>query len=140
MIRLRSGRTKGKTGVERKNGLRLVIYQKALFYWGKWWTWPGSNRRPPACKAGALPAELHARTRSHPHSKAFAAVPHAHPSQNCHNCARTVPNKLQLTLCACATVPDTVPNGVFSSFACRSSFWRASLFICNFTCESFLKT
>jgi hypothetical protein len=25
-----------------------------------WWTWPGSNRRPPACKAGALPAELHA--------------------------------------------------------------------------------
>ena len=26
-----------------------------------WWTWPGSNRRPPACKAGALPAELHAR-------------------------------------------------------------------------------
>src|SRR6266478_4696367 len=27
---------------------------------GKWWTWPGSNRRPPACKAGALPTELHA--------------------------------------------------------------------------------
>src|SRR5260370_42529073 len=26
----------------------------------KWWTWPGSNRRPPACKACALPAELHA--------------------------------------------------------------------------------
>src|SRR4051812_43666142 len=25
-----------------------------------WWTWPGSNRRPPACKAGALPTELHA--------------------------------------------------------------------------------
>jgi hypothetical protein len=23
-----------------------------------WWSWPGSNRRPPACKAGALPAEL----------------------------------------------------------------------------------
>ena len=20
-----------------------------------WWTWPGSNRQPPACKAGALP-------------------------------------------------------------------------------------
>src|SRR5437879_5644506 len=29
-----------------------------------WWTWPGSNRRPPACKAGALPAELHAHSRS----------------------------------------------------------------------------
>ena len=27
----------------------------------RWWRWPGSNRRPPACKAGALPAELHPR-------------------------------------------------------------------------------
>ena len=26
------------------------------------WRWPGSNRRPPACKAGALPAELHPRS------------------------------------------------------------------------------
>ena len=25
------------------------------------WRWAGSNRRPPACKAGALPAELHPR-------------------------------------------------------------------------------
>ena len=24
----------------------------------QWWSWTGSNRRPPACKAGALPAEL----------------------------------------------------------------------------------
>ena len=23
-----------------------------------WWSWTGSNRRPPACKAGALPTEL----------------------------------------------------------------------------------
>jgi hypothetical protein len=23
-----------------------------------WWSWPGSNRRPPGCKPGALPAEL----------------------------------------------------------------------------------
>ena len=28
------------------------------------WRWPGSNRRPPACKAGALPAELHPRAPS----------------------------------------------------------------------------
>ncbi len=27
-------------------------------HWFFWWSWPGSNRRPPACKAGALPAEL----------------------------------------------------------------------------------
>ena len=25
------------------------------------WTWPGSNRRPPACRADALPSELHVR-------------------------------------------------------------------------------
>ena len=24
----------------------------------EWWSWTGSNRRPPACKAGALPTEL----------------------------------------------------------------------------------
>ena len=23
-----------------------------------WWSWPGSNRRPPPCKGGALPVEL----------------------------------------------------------------------------------
>jgi hypothetical protein len=28
------------------------------------WRWPGSNRRPPACKAGALPTELHPHHRS----------------------------------------------------------------------------
>ena len=27
-------------------------------YKSKWWRMTGSNRRPPACKAGALPAEL----------------------------------------------------------------------------------
>ena len=27
----------------------------------QWWSLPGSNRRPPACKAGALPAELRPR-------------------------------------------------------------------------------
>ena len=26
-----------------------------------WWRWGGSNSWPPACKAGALPAELHPR-------------------------------------------------------------------------------
>jgi hypothetical protein len=32
--------------------LRLTILQK------KWWSYAGSNRRPPECKSGALPAEL----------------------------------------------------------------------------------
>ena len=35
---------------------KLVVIQR----WQpkKWWSQAGSNRRPPACKAGALPAEL----------------------------------------------------------------------------------
>jgi hypothetical protein len=32
----------------------LVIHST----FSKWWSQAGSNRRPPACKAGALPAEL----------------------------------------------------------------------------------
>ncbi len=31
---------------------------KQAFAFSKWWSQAGSNRRPPACKAGALPAEL----------------------------------------------------------------------------------
>ena len=30
---------------------------------GNWWSQSGSNRRPPACKAGALPAELWPRNK-----------------------------------------------------------------------------
>ncbi len=32
---------------------------------GDWWSRTGSNRRPPACKAGALPAELRPQTARH---------------------------------------------------------------------------
>ncbi len=31
---------------------------------GNWWSWSGSNRRPPECKSGALPAELQPLVRS----------------------------------------------------------------------------
>src|SRR5687768_1306637 len=33
-------------------------YKRAEKAGGEWWTQSGSNRRPPACHAGALPAEL----------------------------------------------------------------------------------
>ena len=33
-------------------------------FYSEWWRMTGSNRRPPACKAGALPAELIPRTRN----------------------------------------------------------------------------
>ncbi len=40
------------TGPGQKQGL---VYQPFLAYW---WSQPGSNRRPLACHASALPAEL----------------------------------------------------------------------------------
>src|SRR5579859_310071 len=30
------------------------------YFRNDWWTWGGSNSRPPGCKPGALPAELQA--------------------------------------------------------------------------------
>ena len=33
------------------------------FHTLSWWRWGGSNSWPPACKAGALPAELHPHIR-----------------------------------------------------------------------------
>ena len=38
-----------------------LSYRPKLFHLGpaeRWWSWSGSNRRPPECKSGALPAEL----------------------------------------------------------------------------------
>ena len=37
--------------------------------WTAWWRRTGSNRRPPACKAGALPAELHPQTKDQDKSR-----------------------------------------------------------------------
>jgi hypothetical protein len=37
---------------------RMTDRHPSTFPRGKWWSRTGSNRRPPACKAGALPAEL----------------------------------------------------------------------------------
>ena len=37
----------------------FVLQQHAGGWWAAvWWSQTGSNRRPPACKAGALPTEL----------------------------------------------------------------------------------
>ncbi len=42
--------------------------------WFEWWSQSGSNRRPPACKAGALPAELWPRRGDCPARRAQAQV------------------------------------------------------------------
>src|SRR6201985_2180743 len=50
----------------------------------RWWSQTGSNRRPPACKAGALPAELWPRSaervpvRVRDHRPAFAKASAGH--------------------------------------------------------------
>src|SRR5512134_2243692 len=40
----------------------------------EWWSQTGSNRRPPACKAGALPAELWPRKSVNPAAADAAKV------------------------------------------------------------------
>ena len=40
-----------------------------------WWRMTGSNRRPPACKAGALPAELIPRSGRYPRGLQTASAP-----------------------------------------------------------------
>ena len=35
-----------------------ILFLRTSFLNPDWWSQTGSNRRPPACKAGALPAEL----------------------------------------------------------------------------------
>ena len=38
-----------------------LSYRPKMCLYFRWWSLSGSNRRPPACKAGALPAELRPR-------------------------------------------------------------------------------
>ena len=52
----------------------------------RWWSWTGSNRRPPACKAGALPAELQPLVTHHAKRKWWAWIDsnyRPHPYQGC---------------------------------------------------------
>ena len=57
----------GQNGLEPSTSRLSVVCSSQLSYWPildfftshkKWWRLAGSNRWPPACKAGALPAEL----------------------------------------------------------------------------------
>ena len=53
----------GQNGLEPSTSRLSVVCSSQLSYWPIsahffWWRLAGSNRWPPACKAGALPAEL----------------------------------------------------------------------------------
>ncbi|SPA51333.1 protein of unknown function [Cupriavidus taiwanensis] len=52
------GNAKGKHSLERFPLTTKPRYQAFRTARKRWWRMTGSNRRPPACKAGALPAEL----------------------------------------------------------------------------------
>src|SRR4029077_9272513 len=78
------------------------------------------------------PSELQPRSRMESDSKAFAAVPKIKNSPFSRYCARTV-SKPSTTGTFWHIVPPI-------SLAWRLSFSKASLFICNFICEYFLKT
>ena len=56
----------GQNGLEPSTSRLSVVCSSQLSYWPIsahffWWRLAGSNRWPPACKAGALPAELNPR-------------------------------------------------------------------------------
>ena len=57
----------------------------------QWWSLSGSNRRPPACKAGALPAELRPRCFT------GHGTPRGPPFSECRSLVRTSGNALPLS-------------------------------------------
>ena len=61
---------------QRKSVFVLVKTRHAPF--GAVWTLPGLNRRPPACKAGALPAELRAQKQKNWAREVSNLRPHAY--------------------------------------------------------------
>ena len=51
----------GSNGLGPSTSRLSGVCSNQLSYEPIWWRWAGSNRWPPACKAGALPTELHPR-------------------------------------------------------------------------------
>ena len=55
---LKIGRIAEQLSLHANNANRIKLHQVRFCLHCKWWRMTGSNRRPPACKAGALPTEL----------------------------------------------------------------------------------
>ena len=77
----------GTNGLEPSTSRLSGVRSNHLSYAPFWWRWGGSNSWPPACKAGALPAELN------PHIR-FWVTPFQGP-QN-----RTISNQLVSITCS----------------------------------------
>ena len=59
--------------------LQSNSYEPRFRFCNRWWRWRESNPWPPACRAGALPAELH------PHNGIFPTVPGNRTTTECAN-------------------------------------------------------
>ena len=55
-----------------RSSLIRTTLDPAAFSGGGWWSWTGSNRRPHACKARALPTELQPRGAAHGSRRSLA--------------------------------------------------------------------
>ena len=69
----------GQNGLEPSTSRLSVVCSSQLSYWPIrllfWWRLAGSNRWPPACKAGALPAELNPQIFLHHLKLHFSMYP-----------------------------------------------------------------
>ena len=85
----------GQNGLEPSTSRLSVVCSSQLSYWPIrllfWWRLAGSNRWPPACKAGALPAELN---------------PHNHKAHT----PECVPSKLNNVTTSTQTADQDVTN------------------------------
>ena len=57
-----------------RRSVRSNFLEQAFEGHFEWWSQTGSNRRPPACKAGALPAELWPQTSKASGARSFEAA------------------------------------------------------------------
>ena len=88
----------GQNGLEPSTSRLSVVCSSQLSYWPMWWRLRESNPWPPACKAGALPAELN------PHIR-FWVTPFQGP-QN-----RTISTQLVSITCSrWPTIFDVLPS------------------------------
>ena len=77
----------GQSGLEPPTSRLSVVCSSQLSYWPIWWRLAGSNRWPPACKAGALPAELNPHISISQFLKWWAKMDSNHRPHDYQSCA-----------------------------------------------------
>ena len=70
-----------------RNSMKYLFQATSVNLFEKWWRLAGSNRWPPACKAGALPAELNPHIFPCPFEKWWAKMDSNHRPHDYQSCA-----------------------------------------------------